>query len=67
MEECSLTLPDGTEHKFKVEDLHKAVKYAFQKDIAYIKTPYGMLSLIDNETYNSVMYFNGMEMEDEKV
>jgi len=64
MNDCSLTLDTGVEHTFKLEDLPKAVKYAFEHDIAYIKTPYGMLSLIDNETYENVMYFNKLEMQD---
>lgn len=64
MNDCSLKLDTGVEHTFKLSDLHKAVKYAFEHDIAYIKTPYGMLSLIDNETYENVMYFNNLEMQD---
>lgn len=67
MKDCSLTKPDGTDYAFSFTDISKAIKYAFEHDIAYIKTPYGVLSLIDNDTYQSVMYYNGMEMTDEKV
>lgn len=67
MKDCSLTKKDGGEYKFSYENIGKAIQYAFENDIAYIKTPYGVLSLIDNDTYESVMYFGGMEMTDEKV
>ena len=67
MKDCSLKKPDGTDYAFSFADIGKAIKYAFEHNIAYIKTPYGYLSLIDNDTYDSVMYFNNMEMTDEKV
>lgn len=65
MKDCSFTKEDGTEHSFAYDDIDKAIKYAFNHNIAYIKTPYGVLSLIDNDTYDSVMYFTKVEMTDE--
>ena len=57
MKDCSITLKDGTVHEFKYEDIGTAIKWALEQGLSAIKTPYGVLSLIDDETYDSVMYF----------
>lgn len=57
MKDCSIILKDGTVHEFKYEDIGTAIKWAFEQGLSTIKTPYGVLSLIDDETYDSVMYF----------
>ena len=57
MKDCSITLKDGTVHECKYEDMGTAIKWAFERGLSAIKTPYGVLSLIDDETYDSVMYF----------
>ncbi len=59
MKDCSITLKDGTEHAFEYKDIGTAIKWAFEQGLSSIKTPYGVLSLIDSDTYDSVMYFAG--------
>ena len=55
--DCSLMLKSGKLYEFEYKDIASAIKWAFEKDISYIRTPYGVLSLIDKETYDGVMFF----------
>lgn len=55
--DCSLKLPDGEEHAFSFDDIGTAIKWALENNIPYIHTPYGVLSLINKEEYDNVMYF----------
>lgn len=55
--DCYLTLPSGKKYEFSYKDIGAAIKFAFEKNIAYLVTPYGVLSLIDRDTYDNVMFF----------
>ena len=57
MKNCSIVLKDGSVHEFKYDDIGISIKWAFENDLLAIRTPYGVLSLIDAATYDSVMYF----------
>ena len=50
-------LKNGKPYEFEYKDIASAIKWAFEKDISFIRTPYGVLSLIDKETYDGVMFF----------
>lgn len=55
--DCSLTLPSGKPYEFRYEDIGAAIKFAFEKKIPYIITPFGVLSLIEKDVYDNVMFF----------
>lgn len=58
MKDCELIMKIGEEpYPFSFKDIDKAIRYAFEKNITYIKTPYGVLSLISKEDFEIVENF----------
>lgn len=57
MKDCELTLEDGRKHEFSFEKIGEAIKWSFEHNISYIVTPYGVLSLVDRETYDTIIFF----------
>lgn len=58
MKDCELVLKPGEKpYAFAFSDIDKAIKFAFEKNLTFIKTPYGVLSLISKEDYEVVENF----------